>query len=254
MPIDVNARELLAPNWRIPLEYNTGMRAEVIIGVNPDIDQGSIPEDIWSGGGLYTGFPSVTEQVRLTSTNAADTAAGTGARTVLIRGLDDNFKQISEVITMNGTTPVVSVNSYRRLHRAQVITTGTGGANAGDITVRHNVTTANVFAVVYAGDSVNRDAVFTVPAGHTGLITRVFFEIVSGARLRISLRAKVNGVDTLVIPYHIASGENREKIPSFGGQVSEKTDLYFRATETDALAANIICTAGFDIVTVERTA
>ena len=50
--------------------------------------------------------------LQVSSGSANDTAAGTGARTVTIVGLDANYNVISETLTMNGVTPVQTVNSY----------------------------------------------------------------------------------------------------------------------------------------------
>ena len=45
---------------------------------------------------------------------------GTGARTVLIEGLDENYDIQSETVTMDGTTNVVTTNTYIRLFRMTV--------------------------------------------------------------------------------------------------------------------------------------
>jgi hypothetical protein len=50
-------------------------------GRNEDIDTDSEPEDIWHGGGPYTGQPTSgsAETVTVVSDNANDTAGGTGS-------------------------------------------------------------------------------------------------------------------------------------------------------------------------------
>lgn len=70
-----------------------------ISGLNSDVDFGSVPEDIWEGGGVYTGFPSSAETIEVFSGSANDSSAGTGARTALLLGLDTNYNEISETIT-----------------------------------------------------------------------------------------------------------------------------------------------------------
>jgi len=143
-------------------------------GRNPDIDVG--PEDIWNSGGTYTGQPlhsASAETVEVFSSDAADTSVGTGARTVLITGLDSNWDEISETITLNGVTGVTSANSYHRLYRIKVLTAGSGAGNAGTLTCRHTTTTANIFAVLPVGQNQTTIAAFTVPAGYTAIILRI---------------------------------------------------------------------------------
>lgn len=139
-------------------------------GVNEDVDAGT--EDIWDGGGAYTGQPTgAAEAINIVSSNAADTAASTGQRTIRVEGLDANGTYTEETFTLNGTTPVVSSSTWLRVFRAFGLTAGSGGTNAGAITIKHNVTTANVFAVIKAGRSQAMVAAFTVPAGRTARIT-----------------------------------------------------------------------------------
>ncbi len=139
-------------------------------GRNSDVDTGSAPEDIWHGGGDYTGFPDVSETLEIYSTSANDTAGGTGARTVTISNLlDDDFNQMPDVtVTLNGTTPVsLGVQTYRRSSRVFVETAGTAGENQGDIILRHTTTTTNIFAVMPSGLNQTQILAYTVPAGKT---------------------------------------------------------------------------------------
>lgn len=41
--------------------------------------------------------------------------SNTGAHTVLVEGLDENWEEISETVTLNGTSAVNTVNSYIRI-------------------------------------------------------------------------------------------------------------------------------------------
>jgi len=140
-------------------------------GRNPDIDDASGFEVLWGGGASYTGFDATAaEIVTVVSSSTDDDDGGTGAETVEIFGLDANFEPQSEIITLNGTTSVDSVNSYIRLDRAIVRSAGSGGENAGSITIAQKVTTANVFAVIVAGLNKTSIAAYTIPAGHTGYL------------------------------------------------------------------------------------
>ena len=204
-------------------------------GRNPDIDTGSLPEDIWDAGGVYTGFPTGSaEALRITSSSAADAAAGTGARTVRIYGLDGNYAQINEDVTLNGTSNVVTTQTFLRVYRALVATAGSGLTNAGDITIRHNVTTGNIFSLMLAGKGQAEQANYTIPAGFTGYMvgySASMFDITSNnAELAIFTR-DFGGAVRLRSPFVISetAGLSRERYR--GLQFNEKTDLTFRCYE-----------------------
>ncbi len=143
-------------------------------GVNEDVDAGT--EDVCDVGGTYAGLPilptQAAEAINIVSSSANDAAAGTGVRTIRVEGLDANGKWAQETFTMNGTTPVVSTSTWKRVSRVFGLTAGSGGVNAGAITVKHNVTTANVFAVVKAGRNQAAVAAFTVPSGKQAKIEK----------------------------------------------------------------------------------
>lgn len=170
----------------IALGLRTGRRFVNKAGRNPLIDTSTTPQDIWTGSGLYTGFPTTgsAETLSIESSDVNDTAAGTGARTVQLIGLDSSYNEISEVVSLNGTTPVLSTLLFWRMHTANVQSAGSGGVNAGIITIRHSTTTANVFSKIPAGRNQSSEAVFTVPAGHTALLRRlsVFIRSANTAR------------------------------------------------------------------------
>ncbi len=142
-------------------------------GRNPDIDTVDGFEAIWNGGGPYTGFDAIAaETVEVFSSDANDTSAGTGARTVeLSEGLDANFDLIApETVILNGVTAVNTVNSYIRLPRVRVMTAGSGGVNAGTITARQNVTTANIFIVMPIGYNTSMLGAYTIPNGENACL------------------------------------------------------------------------------------
>lgn len=70
-----------------------GYRRITALGNNPDVDTAG-PEDVWSGGGLYPWMTTATA-LEIVSDSASDTSAGTGARTVLVNGLDANFVEVA---------------------------------------------------------------------------------------------------------------------------------------------------------------
>jgi hypothetical protein len=127
-------------------------------------------ELIWEFGGGYS-FPTTAQTVDVTSVSANDTAAGTGARTIEIFGLDASYLEISEIITMNGTTAVSSVNNYIRINSAYTLTAGSGGNNAGAITILFQ-TDATVGGYIQTNDNTTEQCIYTIPADKTGYLCK----------------------------------------------------------------------------------
>ena len=114
-------------------------------------------------------LPSSAGIVTLVSADTNDTSAGTGARTVEVQGLDENYLPLTETLTMNGNTNVVGSSSFLRVFRMRVVTAGTGEINAGNITA--SIGGSNV-AQILADKGQTLMAVYTIPAGKSGYLTK----------------------------------------------------------------------------------
>ena len=129
---------------------------------------------ISDAGASYAAQTLTAKTVTVSAANAADTAAGTGARTILLSGYDASYNKISEIIALNGQTGVNSVNSYLFVDEIEVLTAGSGGTNAGIIYAGTGTVTTGVPATqwlqIVAAAGVSRAALFVVPAGYTAII------------------------------------------------------------------------------------
>ncbi len=105
-------------------------------GKNFDVDTGTVPEDIWTPGGILDDS-AITPPLTIASDNAADTAAGTGLRTVNVQGVDTNGDYIETDITMNGLASV-ALNDFAFVNRMRGLTAGSNGRNVGTINVTDN--------------------------------------------------------------------------------------------------------------------
>jgi hypothetical protein len=135
-------------------------------------------QTLWASTGVYA-FPSSATVMKISSGSANDTAAGTGARTVVIVGLDANYAVISETVILNGQTAVNTTNSYLRINDFYVATAGSGNTAAGIIYAGTGTVTTGVPATIYSLMPLvyNRQtqAVYTIPAGYTGYISSYTF-------------------------------------------------------------------------------
>lgn len=118
---------------------------------------------LWGKETLYA-FPSSAAQISVVSTSANDTLAGTGARQVVVIGLDASHNPLVEIIDMDGVSQNSSASSFFRVSSFSVFTHGSLNSNAGDIEVLHG---ANSVAFMVAGEGQSRECVGTVPAGKT---------------------------------------------------------------------------------------
>jgi hypothetical protein len=198
---------------------------------------GNSIETIWEEGGLYAYPPSATTMT-VSSSNANDTSAGTGARTIQIFGLDGSYNEVSETITMNGQTPVTTSNSYLRVNRGLVLTAGSGGANAGIIYVGTGTVTSGVPANVYTtinGGGLNQSlqAFWTVPAGYTAYIYQINISTGTSSATPAILKTLLvvrpfGGVFNTKEVITISNGNHLQNY-TFPIKVTEKSDIEFRA-------------------------
>jgi hypothetical protein len=161
-------------------------------GCNPDV--GTAFETAWVGGGKYA-YPAAATVMNLTSASTDDVAtSGTGAWTIEIDGLDANYDEQMETLSLNGQSDVATANSYIRIHSLSLKTAGTGGTNAGRIYLGTGTNTAGVPANQYAIIEIDygrtTQALFTVADGHYGYLYdfTVSCSAAKGITARIMLR------------------------------------------------------------------
>lgn len=117
-----------------------------------------------------TPLPSALQSMELISSSLNDAAAGTGATSVLIRGLTTADAEVTETVTPTGTTGVTLANQYRRINDMIVVGYGSNGGAVGDIDIQ-DVGGGSVYARVEADHRRARLGAFTVPAGKKAVIT-----------------------------------------------------------------------------------
>jgi hypothetical protein len=154
-----------------------GHSVVTVFGYNPDVDTSE--ESVWPNGGTVP-HPTVASVLKISSTDAADASpSGTGARSVLITGINANYDQVFETVVLSGQTAVNTVNSYLYVNGLTVTSVGSGGANAGDINVGTGTVTAGVPAVLYdmiaIGYNNRTTGHYCVPAGYTGYLVHGLF-------------------------------------------------------------------------------
>ena len=129
--------------------------ARNIFGYNALVGTSYIP--CWENNTPYT-FPT-TPLIMTVTSNVADNGVQ-----ILIIGLDGDYNQISEVVTLAGT-----VNTTQAFFRINDVVTVSGNA-LSDITISNGGVT---YAKVRGGDGKNQASIYTVPAGYSFYLMRI---------------------------------------------------------------------------------
>lgn len=161
---DIEARSTWQLHREMPFDLRASMghvtngRTVFVFGHNPDVQ--NVEETVWYHGGIYQ-YPTSAIQMSVSSDDAACTS------TIMINGLDANYLEISEMITLTGQTAVTTTKSYLRIQNAYVLANET----TNDIYIGTGTVTTGIPATVYArihdGDNRTQSGMFTVPAGHS---------------------------------------------------------------------------------------
>lgn len=119
----------------------------------------------WGESRTRVSFLTSAAAMEIISSSASDTSAGTGARTVTVIGLDTNWDQVVQTVTMNGTTAVSIPTTMVAVNTVVVATAGSANSNVGNLTVRV-VSGAVLQSYVAASNSISRMGMFTVPRNY----------------------------------------------------------------------------------------
>lgn len=144
-------------NTRVSMGKVVDARSVFIFGYNPDVQ--NVEETVWDHGGLYT-YPSAAAQMTISSSSANTDAV------VSIVGLGAGYVEQTELITVNGQTPVTTARSYLRINGMSALS----GTVEGSIYLGAGTVTAGVPATVYGriinGNNRTEMGLYTVPAGY----------------------------------------------------------------------------------------
>lgn len=170
-----------------------GHTVEHIMGVNDNLS--SAVEEVWNPSSTTRTLPAAAAVASLVSTSVAgDIAAGTGARTVRIFGLDATYTPVQVLVTMNGIVPVVTTQTFIRIQKIQVETAGSGGSAAGTITCS---VSGNLQAQIEPAETISYGSGFCVPAGKTGLITGGVFTTGNADEMIVRFQSSLAGTPFL---------------------------------------------------------
>lgn len=216
-------------------------------GRNPAIASNSVPEDIWNGSAVYSGFPTTeAEEFQVLSSSASDT--GTYTFSYLASATSNTYQ--TATVTLNGTTPVNTGITGIRSHTANYNAGSSTGFNAGTITLRWRTTTSVIFHQMPIGTSQTYAAVYTVPAQSNAFIKRVFCEIHDSqsvsAQGALWIRT-LNGSPRLRRNFAVQTGSSFQEDVVGGLRIDPLTDITMRIT---AITATTVVVGGFDVILV----
>ena len=175
---------------------------------------------VWSGTGLYV-YPTAATTAVATSSNSASDNGGT----ILITGLDQNYVEASETITIGGSA---STTTFIRVFTARMLTANTGDANVGNITITVN---AKTVAYINAGYGSNLSAIYTVPANKKAWIVSASIGMSKQKEIEAKIMTKkiTNGNVWNTIGYQTTFAVPLYRLFEMPIPVSEKSDIEIRA-------------------------
>jgi hypothetical protein len=163
-------------------------------GTNPNI--GTIEEDIWGMGGLYNWLATATT-LEIDSNDLNDDATGLGAQLVVIRGLDANFDEQDEVVSLVGNgTSLATTNTFLRVNRCVVIQAGTlRGSNFNNLDIRASgggVIVAEIRGVGATGQfnygfGISQLGLYTIPRGKNFIVQSFLVNVSGGKAVTINV-------------------------------------------------------------------
>lgn len=145
-----------------------------ISGTNPAL--ATTFEPLWGESATYVPQVAALSTPYCASSSANDTAAGTGARTISVTGVDTSFARFTETVTLNGQSSVnLATTNVLFIDKITVLTAGSGLLNAGIIQCGTGTNTAGDPAVPHQYLGVSSDTAVPAAGAGFGNVSESFF-------------------------------------------------------------------------------
>ena len=172
-------------------------------------------------------------------------SASDAAKTITIIGLDANYVEQSENVTLTTATGNPTTKSFIRVYRAYMY--NGSATNVGNIDIKKGATTV---ARITANKGQTLMGVYTVPAGYTAYLSQGVMSVQSGADATGDFFVRYGGETAFRIAhtFEVASAEYfyAFHVPF---PLPEKSDVDIRAS---VRSNNARCTAAFDAILIKN--
>ena len=134
-------------------------------------------EDVWDAGGTYV-FPATALMTHVSQTT--DQAA---ARSSVwhLDGLDANYLEVSQDVTLDGTLSTTAVALATPLMRINRMYLKTSGLTLTSTVRLHNAAESQDYADIQLDHNQTLNAIYTVPAGFSAFMTGIYADYVPTA-------------------------------------------------------------------------
>jgi hypothetical protein len=202
-----------------------------------------IEETIWDAGGIYA-YPSSAVKMTATSTDGANDEDVQ----VTIQGLDADYNQLSETVTLNGSGTQETNSFFLRVFRAFI-----EGSQEPSGTI--NITnTGTTYARITLGENQTLMCVWTVPAGYTAYLLQKDVTCLTEANNKFGTLRLVSrlpgGVFRTRDKFSLANAHT-EISYSIPAPYPEKSDIEVRAIGSSSNSA-LHVSATLDIVYIQN--
>ena len=246
----------------IPLGNVTGKSVVHKFGEAPDFDTGDGSVNIWDGANdtspnlmTYT-YSSTADIDSLSSSDNSDT------QDVEVQGLDISNTLTVQTVTLTGQTRVAIPTALKRVFRLK----NQGSTNnAGTVYCFKNIATtggvpntlANIRALMRIGNNQTLMALYTIPAGKTGLMTDFWASSVDASKdteYKLRLEARPGGgVFQLKheSSFSDAGGSHIQHTRTMYEKFDAETDIQIKVSIIGVGVTGVAVSAGFDIILVD---
>jgi hypothetical protein len=210
-------------------------------------------ETVWAPAGRVQ-FLSTGEIMSIVSTDVNDIAGGTGSRAVAIIGVDENFELMTEIVVLNGTTPVLTLNKFWVINRMIHVSAGSNKLNHGDIDATATIT-GTLQARTPAGYGSTQQVFVAMPVGFGSVVWTfdlIGTKLAGGAKPLITARVYLHelldneGMQTIVFEEAFDTGvTNRTSDGTIRGQIVGQGQVVELTALSDTLNSGVYSRAAY---------
>jgi len=205
-------------------------------------------EVIAVGSSNFT-YPTTAAVASVVSTDTNDDDGDTGARTVSVQGLDGDYNEISETVTLNGTNAVTTTPTFLRIFRMRVETAGSSEAAEGTITA--SVGGNELARIDPDYDNQTLQAAYTVPAGKKAYLYRIQATSTKDNKAAmVGLFTRSSDADSVFTVKQLVEVYRNNVVVDFPFpiEIPEKTDIELRGKNLNT--GNVSIGGTFDLVLI----